>query len=139
MYTTEQLNEILPLCDYVVVTLPLTKETHHLFGKEQFSRMKSSAIIVNIGRGAIIDESELILALTEGKIAGAGLDVFEKEPLGVESPLWDMENVIITPHTAGSTEFYAKRVIEDIFIPNLRVYLKGETPAINLVDYRKGY
>ncbi|MFS0638865.1 D-2-hydroxyacid dehydrogenase [Mesobacillus foraminis] len=139
MYTPGQLNEILPRCDYVVVTLPLTKETHHLFGREQFSRMKPSAFIINIGRGAIIDESELFLALSEGKIAGAGLDVFEEEPLGGDSPLWDMDNVIITPHTAGSTEYYTKRVIEDIFMPNLKMYLKGESPAINLVDYRKGY
>ncbi|WP_121612135.1 D-2-hydroxyacid dehydrogenase [Mesobacillus foraminis] len=139
MYTPGQLNEILPLCDYVVVTLPLTKETHHLFGREQFSRMKPSAFIINIGRGAIIDESELFLALSGGKIAGAGLDVFEEEPLGGDSPLWDMDNVIITPHTAGSTEYYTKRVIEDIFMPNLKMYLKGESPAINLVDYRKGY
>lgn len=139
MYTTEQLNDILPQADYVVVTLPLTKETHHLIGPEQFQRMKPTAIFINIGRGEIAIEEELIHALQQGLIAGAGLDVFTTEPLPPESPLWEMENVIITPHTSGSTEHYNKRVIEDIFIPNLQKYIKGETLPINLVDYDKGY
>ncbi|AIE59014.1 D-2-hydroxyacid dehydrogenase [Bacillus methanolicus] len=139
MFTTDHLNSILPKCDYVVVTLPLTKDTRHLFGKEQFVLMKPSAFFINIGRGEVVNEAELIQALQDGQIAGAGLDVFETEPLGENSPLWDMENVIITPHTAGSTEHYNKRVIEDIFIPNLKNYLEGKTPTINLVDYEKGY
>ena len=120
MYTTEQLTDVLPQADYVVITLPLTSETHHLIGTEQFNTMKSSAFFINIGRGEIVKEDELIKALQEGKIAGAGLDVFTTEPLPTESPLWEMENVIITPHTSGSTEHYNKRVIEDIFIPNLK-------------------
>ncbi|MDE3837814.1 hydroxyacid dehydrogenase [Bacillus methanolicus] len=139
MYTTDHLNKILPKCDYVVVTLPLTKDTRHLFGKEQFMLMKPSAFFINIGRGEVANEAELIQALQDGQIAGAGLDVFETEPLSENSPLWEMENVIITPHTAGSTEHYNKRVIEDIFIPNLKNYLEGKTPTINLVDYEKGY
>ncbi|WNS76112.1 D-2-hydroxyacid dehydrogenase [Bacillus sp. DTU_2020_1000418_1_SI_GHA_SEK_038] len=139
MYTLDQINDVLPLCDYVVVTLPLTGETKHLFGQEQFNLMKPSSFFINIGRGDIVVESELTKALIEGKIAGAGLDVFEKEPLSEDSPLWALENVIITPHTAGSTEHYDKRVIEDIFIPNLKSYLKEEKLPINLVDYQKGY
>ncbi|MEH7124620.1 D-2-hydroxyacid dehydrogenase [Bacillus sp. JJ1532] len=139
MYSLDQINEVLPICDYVVVTLPLTEETKHLFGKEQFGLMKPSSFFINIGRGDIVVESELIKALIEGKIAGAGLDVFEKEPLSEESPLWEIENVIITPHTAGSTENYDKRVIKDILIPNLKSYLKDEKLLINLVDYHKGY
>jgi len=139
MYFSHQLDEILPHCDYVVVTLPLTQETHHLFGKKQFELMKKTAFFINIGRGPIVDEGSFISALNEGQIAGAGLDVFEKEPLSPKSPLWDMENVIVTPHTAGATEHYAKRVIEDIFIPNLKLYLNNQTPSINLVDYKKGY
>lgn len=139
MYKSEQLNTILPQCDYVVVTLPLTKETYHLFGPQQFHLMKPSAFLINIGRGEVISEKHLIQALQEQKIAGAGLDVFETEPLSKASPLWTLENVIITPHTAGSTEHYDKRVIEDIFIPNLRDYVKGAIPRINLVDYVKGY
>ena len=140
MYTPEQIDHILPKCDYVVVTLPLTKETHHLFGSKQFALMKSSAFFINIGRGSLVNEEELIEALQEGKIAGAGLDVFEKEPLNEMSPLWDLHNVIITPHTAGSTENYNKRVVEEDFYPQFeRKYLAGEKPSINLIDYSRGY
>jgi phosphoglycerate dehydrogenase-like enzyme len=139
MYKSSQLNDVLPQCDYVAITLPLTKETRQLFGAEQFSLMKDTAFFINIGRGEIAVEKDLIAALQNGQIAGAGLDVFEREPLGGDSPLWELENVIVTPHTAGSTEFYNQRVIEDILIPNLKNYVKGERPAINLVDYRKGY
>ncbi|MFY4775748.1 D-2-hydroxyacid dehydrogenase [Metabacillus sp. RGM 3146] len=139
MYTPEQLNEMLPDCDFVVVTLPLTKETEKMFGREQFDLMKDTAIFINIGRGDIVVEEELIEALQQGSIAGAGLDVFEKEPLQESSPLWEMENVILTPHTAGSTEYYDQRVIEDIFIPNLKQYVKGEEPSNNKISYEKGY
>ena len=139
MYMTNQLEIVLSQCDYVVVTLPLTKETFHLFGSQQFNHMKPSAFFINIGRGEIVVEEALITALQEEKIAGAGLDVFEKEPLNEDSPLWEMENVIITPHTSGSTEHYNQRVIENIFIPNLKKYVDGETLSINLVDFSKGY
>ncbi|KAB2331136.1 D-2-hydroxyacid dehydrogenase [Cytobacillus depressus] len=139
MYTLDQINDILPQCDYVVVTLPLTEETKYLFGKEQFNVMKPSSFFINIGRGDLVVEADLIEALSDEKIAGAGLDVFEKEPLSEVSPLWELENVIITPHTAGSTEHYDCRVIKDIFIPNLKSYLKEEKLPINLVDYEKGY
>lgn len=139
MYTNGQLHDMLPLCDYVAVCLPLTKETYHLFGKEAFARMKPSAFFINIGRGEIANEKELADALASGEIAGAGLDVFEKEPLPEDSPLWELENVIITPHTAGSTEHYDERVVRDIFIPNLKRYLAGGKPDIHLVDYKKGY
>ncbi|QTM98360.1 D-2-hydroxyacid dehydrogenase [Sediminibacillus dalangtanensis] len=139
MVTTERLNDVLPSCDYVIVTVPLTSETRHLFGKEQFHSMKPSSFFINIGRGEVVDEPALMEALKTEKIAGAGLDVFEKEPLPEDSPLWELENVILTPHSAGSTEHYDKRVIEDIFIPNLKEYLKGAAPSINLVDYDKGY
>ncbi|HZG73626.1 MAG TPA: D-2-hydroxyacid dehydrogenase [Chondromyces sp.] len=139
MYTQEELHAVLPRCDYVVITLPLTEKTKGLFGKEEFQLMKPSAFLINIGRGPIIVESELVKALEEKQIAGAGLDVFEVEPLPQESPLWKMENVIITPHTSGSTEYYSKRLIEDIFIPNLKSYIDQQVPKINLLDYKKGY
>lgn len=139
MYTQADLHTILPKCDYVIVTLPLTPKTKGLFGKKEFQLMKSSAFFINIGRGAIVEENELIEALEEKQIAGAGLDVFEIEPLPQKSPLWEMENVIITPHTSGSTEYYNKRVIEDIFVPNLNSYLNGKVPSINLLDFEKGY
>ena len=139
MYTPDQLHTILPQCDYVVITLPLTKDTHQMFGDEQFKLMKPSSFLINIGRGEIVVEEELINALREQEIAGAGLDVFEKEPLAEDSPLWDLENVIITPHTSGSTENYNKRVLENILIPNLKSYVSLDSPTINLVDYKKGY
>ncbi|MDP4083337.1 MAG: D-2-hydroxyacid dehydrogenase [Bacillota bacterium] len=139
MYQMDQLEILLPKCDYIVVTLPLTHETFHLFGANQFQLMKPSSFFINIGRGEIVVQEELIKALQNQKIAGAGLDVFEKEPLTANSPLWEMENVIITPHTSGSTEHYNQRVIETILIPNLKNYILGNPPAINLVDYSKGY
>ncbi|MED4225182.1 D-2-hydroxyacid dehydrogenase [Neobacillus cucumis] len=139
MYTSDQLDQLLPKCDYVVATLPLTPETHHLFREKQFNQMKSSAFFINIGRGEVVVEEDLVQALQEGTIAGAGLDVFETEPLMPESPLWEMDNVIITPHTSGSTEHYNERVIENILIPNLKTYLDGKIPHINLVNYHKGY
>jgi phosphoglycerate dehydrogenase-like enzyme len=139
MYKQEQLNEILPLCDYVVITLPLTKETYRLLGAEQIKLMKPSAFLINIGRGEIVDEAALAQALTENEIAGAGLDVFEKEPLSEDSPLWELDNVIITPHTSGSTEHYNKRVMDDIFIPNLKSYIDDQKTIINVVDFEKGY
>lgn len=139
MYTPDQLSDVLPQCDVVVITLPLTDETINLLGKEQFDQMKNSSTLINIGRGPIVKEDELVEALQSGKIAGAGLDVFATEPLPEDSPLWDMENVIVTPHTAGSTEHYTERVVRDVFIPNLKNYLEGEKPSKNLVDYDKGY
>ncbi|WP_339184070.1 D-2-hydroxyacid dehydrogenase [Oceanobacillus sp. FSL W7-1293] len=139
MYQPHQLDKVLPHSDYVVVTLPLTEDTHHLIGTEQFKQMKNDAFFVNIGRGPIVDEKALIEALENNEIAGAGIDVFEKEPLEESSPLWEMENVILTPHTAGATEFYNQRVIEDIFIPNLKNYLDGKAPSINLYRHERGY
>ncbi|WP_332699409.1 D-2-hydroxyacid dehydrogenase [Halalkalibacter lacteus] len=139
MYNTEHINNILPKCDYVVITVPLTNDTYHLFGTQQFEAMKPSSFLINISRGEVVVEKELIHALTNEQIAGAGLDVFETEPLQEASPLWELENVIVTPHTSGSTEYYSKRVIEDIFIPNLKQYIVSKPLSINLVDYKKGY
>uniref|UniRef100_UPI0030821DC9 NAD(P)-dependent oxidoreductase n=1 Tax=Virgibacillus salexigens TaxID=61016 RepID=UPI0030821DC9 len=104
MFQPEQLDEMLPQCDYVVITLPLTTVTTHMFAAPQFKRMKDSALLINIGRGPIIQEEDLIEAMEQKEIAGAGLDVFATEPLPEDSPLWEMDNVIITPHTAGATE-----------------------------------
>lgn len=139
MYITTELDTVLPQCDYVVSTLPLTKDTKGLFSMKQFQLMKPDSFFINIGRGEIVVEEDLIQALQTGEITGAGLDVFEVEPLPENSPLWEMENVIVTPHTSGSTEYYDRRVVEDIFLPNLRQYIKGEKPSINVVDFVKGY
>lgn len=137
-YGAEGLNELLRRSDYVVNTLPLTQETYRIIGKEQFEIMKPTALYINIGRGGTTDEGALINALREGQIAGAGLDVFEEEPLSQESPLWELENVILTPHVSGNTEHYARRAM-DIFIDNFKDYLSGKLPERNRVDLDKGY
>ncbi len=137
MFGSEGLKELLSQSDWVVIAAPMTPETKGMIGETELKSMKKSAYIINIARGSIIQESVLIKALQEGWIAGAGLDVFEKEPLPEDSPLWAMENVILTGHFAGSTPFYFDRVLE-IFLENLRRYREGE-PLINVVDKRRGY
>jgi phosphoglycerate dehydrogenase-like enzyme len=131
------LSYLLQESDYVVLTLPLTSETRKLLGETELRSMKKSAFIVNMARGAIIDEAALIRALQEGWIGGAALDVFENEPLPPDSPLWDMDNVIVSPHNAGNTEIYAARTV-DLFCDNLRRYLKGDALE-NVVDPKRGY
>lgn len=137
MYGPDQLLEILPEADCVVLTVPLTHETRRMIGEQELRAMKSTAYIINIGRGETIDETTLIKALQEGWIAGAGLDVFEQEPLPKDSPLWDMENVIITTHYAGWNPHYDERALE-IFLKNLRLYKTGK-PLFNVVDKKLGY
>ncbi len=137
MYGPEDLVEMLPQCDWVALTAAMTAETVELIGEAELKAMKRSAVIINIARGPMIREDLLITALQEGWIAGAGLDVFEKEPLPENSPLWDMKNVIVTPHWAGATPYYIDRLI-DIFTENLKRYQAGE-PLINRVDKRLGY
>ncbi len=138
MYDQSGINELLRLSDFVVNALPLTDQTRHLIGKEQFSVMKPTAYFINIGRGQTVDTGALIEALKKNRIAGAGLDVFEEEPLPPESPLWDMDNVIITPHSSGTTVYYDQRVM-DILIPNLKSYVNGGLPEINMVDFERQY
>lgn len=137
MYGPGDLNKMLPECDWVVITTALTSETKGMIGEAEFRAMKESAYIINIARGPIIQEDMLVKALQEGWIAGAGLDVFEQEPLPPDSPLWEMNNVVITPHIAGATPFYVDRLIE-IFTENLRRYQAGE-PLMNVVDKKLGY
>ena len=100
IYSSDELNKVLPEADIVILTLPYTKENEHLFDKEKFSAMKENAIFVNMARGNIVNEKALTEALKENRIGGAVLDVFEEEPLDRDSPLWDFENVIITPHNS---------------------------------------
>ncbi len=137
VYGPENLMEMLPQADWVVITAPLTPETKGMIGERELRALKKSTYIINISRGPIIQEQALIQALREGWIAGAGLDVFEEEPLPDSSPLWDMENVIITGHYAGGTPHYLDRLME-IFLENLRRYQTGE-PLVNVVDKRLGY
>ncbi|WP_054025042.1 D-2-hydroxyacid dehydrogenase [Bacillus sp. FJAT-28004] len=138
MFDNLGLDEVLRLSDYIIVTLPLTPETYRLFGRREFALMKTSAHFINIGRGGTTDTDALLEALREGKIAGAGLDVFEQEPLPETSPLWQMDNVIITPHNSGSTLYYDDRAME-IFMTNLKSYLHNGKPSYNLVDFDKHY
>lgn len=136
-YPPEALPEMLAECDYLVIALPLTPETFHLIGEAELRTMKPNAYLVNIARGSIVDEAALIRALQEGWIAGAGLDVFEEEPLPPESPLWDLENVLLSPHVAGFSPRYDERAAA-LFAQNLARYLAGE-PLFNLVDKARGY
>ena len=131
------LPELLAESDFVVLAVPSTAETRRLIGEPELRAMKSSGVLINIARGAVVDEAALVRALKEGWIAGAGLDVFEQEPLPEESELWGMENVIMSPHISGGTEIYNQRAV-GIFCENLRRYLAGE-PLMNLADAERGY
>jgi D-2-hydroxyacid dehydrogenase (NADP+) len=132
-----ELPRLLAESDYVVLSVPLSKETRHLIGEAELRAMKSTAVLVNVCRGAVVDEAALTKALREGWIAGAGLDVFEREPLPPESELWGMENVIISPHVSGGTDRYFERAVP-IFCENLRRYLDGR-PLLNAIDPKRGY
>jgi len=137
LFPKEKLSELLTLSDFVALCLPLTDETFHLIGEKELGLMKSSAYIINTSRGKIIDEKALIDALENKRIAGAGLDVFEEEPLSQSSRLYDLENVIITPHVAGTMTDYFQKVAR-ILKENLKRYLSGKK-MINLVDKKLGY
>jgi phosphoglycerate dehydrogenase-like enzyme len=123
--------------DYVTVTLPLTPQTRGFVGAREIAAMRPHAYIVNIGRGSVIDQNALIAALREKRIAGAGLDVFEREPLEAESPLWAMDNVILTPHVSGAQRGYNTYACT-LFADNLRRFVAGQ-PLYNLIDRALGY
>jgi len=133
----DELPWLLQESDYVALCAALTPGTRHAIGEEQLKLMKPTAHLINIGRGGLIDEQALIAALRERQIAGAGLDVFEMEPLPADSPLWDMPNVLITPHTAGSSPRSHARLM-DLFCENLRRHVAGK-PLLNVVDKAAGY
>ncbi len=137
LYTPDRLLEVLPNADFVALAAPLTKDTFHMIGERELAAMKPSAFIANIGRGKLINEPALVRALREGRIAGAGLDVFETEPLPPDSPLWSMPNVIVTPHYAGTSPRYHERAMR-IFLDNLRRYREG-AELRNVVDKRNVY
>ncbi len=136
-YAGSDLNVALPHADYVVVVVPLTKQTYRMIGDEQFKAMKPSARLINIGRGATVDETALITALQAGKIAGAALDVFENEPLPPESPLWSMAQVIVSPHMSGDFVGY-KNALADCFFENYHRY-RANKPLLNIVDKSLGF
>lgn len=137
VFSLEARHELLRESDFVVLALPHTPETKHVIGKAELDVMKPTAYLINVGRGKLVDEAALLEALRENRIAGAGLDVFETEPLPPDHPLWDAPNVLITPHAASNFPEYWPRnraLIEE----NIRRFQAGE-PLLNLVDKKQGY
>ena len=132
LVTPDRLNELVPQADFVVLTCPLTAETKNIVDARVFEAMKSTAYLINVARGQCVDEPVLAEALKSGQIAGAGLDHFWDEPLGGDSILWDLENVIITPHTGGETRMYEERVI-DILDDNLCRIWNGRSDLRNQI------
>lgn len=133
----DRLPDLLGRSDFVVIAAPLTAQTRGLIGQAELAAMKPDGWLINIARGAIVDEAALIEALRERRIGGACLDVFAEEPLPAESPLWDLPNVIITPHASWSAPGLDEREVE-LFLENLRRYVNGE-PLLNVVDKNAGY
>jgi phosphoglycerate dehydrogenase-like enzyme len=136
-YAPAQLDQLMAASDYVLVVLPSTAGTRGLIGAEQIAAMKPTAVLINIGRGASIDETALLRALESGKIRGAALDVFTTEPLPSGHPFYKLPNVLLSPHTADRVEGFLQPAV-DCFIENLERFLKGE-PLLNVVDKHAGY
>jgi phosphoglycerate dehydrogenase-like enzyme len=137
LVSDEHWRDLLPETDFLVITVPLTKKTYHMIGAHELVLLRPSAWLINVARGAVIDEAALVAALQAGTIAGAALDTFEQEPLPPESPLWELPNVIISPHHSGSSPRTTERVVE-LFIDNLQRFVRGEELR-NVVDLAEGY
>lgn len=133
----EETLSVLRRSDYVVVVLPLTPETRGLIDSSALEEMKPGSFLINIARGGIVNEQALCRALESGRLAGAGIDVFEQEPLPASSPLWSAPRILLTPHIAGGMPGYMDRVAE-IFAENIRRVERGE-PVMNRVDRERGY
>ncbi|MFN8446068.1 MAG: NAD(P)-dependent oxidoreductase [Caldilineaceae bacterium] len=136
-FTMEELPALLRQSDYVVLGVPLVDHTRHLIGAEELAQMQPHALLINIGRGGLIDQVALLDALQQKRIGGAVLDVTDPEPLPADHPLWHQENVIITPHMAGHSPNHFDNVVA-LFAENLRRYQTGE-PLLNLVRRELGY
>ncbi len=132
-----ELNDLLPEADYAIIAAPLTESTRGMFGAEQFRHMRSSARLINIGRGPIVQTDALVDALRDGAIGGAALDVFEQEPLPVDHPLWELPHVILSHHMAGDFIGW-RRALTDQFVANFDRWRTGE-PLENVVDKGRGY
>jgi phosphoglycerate dehydrogenase-like enzyme len=137
VFPPERLNDLLAVSDVIVLSAPLVPDTRQLIGLAALSAMKRGALLVNIGRGKLIDDEAVVAALQDGRLGGAALDVFMREPLDPESPFWDLPNVIITPHISGAMEDYWTPLVA-LFAENLRRFERGE-PLLNIVDKRAGY
>ncbi len=137
-FAPEQRLELIALSDYVALALPLTPETRGLFGASEIAAMKSSTVLINVGRGPTVDEPALVAALQAGRIRGAALDVFTEEPLPTGSPLWSLDHVLLSPHTADRTTTWLDEAMA-VFLENLRRFRAGE-PLRNVVeDKQRGY
>lgn len=137
IYGTDHLIEMLSRCDYVVVAAPLNAETHGMIGEAEFAAMKPSAVIINVGRGPVINERAMIKALSEQKIKGAALDVFDEEPLPRSHPFYTLENVLLSPHCADHTPDWLDNAMR-FFIAQFERFRRGE-PLLNVVDKKLGY
>jgi glyoxylate/hydroxypyruvate reductase A len=135
VYTTDELDAMLPECDFLILCVPRTPETTGLLNRERYQLMKPTSVVINMARGSLTPETDLVEAIEQGWIAGAAIDVFEAEPLPPESPLWALRNVFITPHISGVNR--PEELIPP-FLANLDRYLAGQT-LDNLVDLRRGY
>jgi phosphoglycerate dehydrogenase-like enzyme len=139
IFAPGEMSKMLGELDVLLAAAPLTPETRHMLGDTVFGAMKPSAIVINVGRGPVVDEAALIRALTEKRLGGAALDVFETEPLAADSPLWDLENVLISPHcTDRTTNPDWLDLSMQCFVDNFKRYLKGQ-PLENVVDKKAGY
>ncbi|MFO7321918.1 MAG: D-2-hydroxyacid dehydrogenase [Chloroflexota bacterium] len=137
LYAPGDLRPLLEHTDYLVLATPHTHETERMIGEEELALLPQNAVLINIARGAVVDQAALTRALQNGRLRGAALDVFEVEPLPPDDPLWSLPNVIISPHSA-STAASENRKLTDLFIENLRRYLAGE-PLLNLLDVERQY
>jgi phosphoglycerate dehydrogenase-like enzyme len=137
IYGPDGLLEMIAQCDYLVVAAPLTPETHGMIGAREFAAMKPGAVVINVGRGPVIDEPAMIQALAEKRILGAALDVFTTEPLPPGHPLFQFENVLLSPHSADHTPDWLDRAMQ-FFLAQFERFAKGE-PLLNVVDKHRGY
>jgi phosphoglycerate dehydrogenase-like enzyme len=136
-YGPDRLTEMLSLCDYVVVATPLTSETRGMIGEKEFAAMKKTAVIINVGRGPIIEEDALLHALSTGRIKGAALDVFDKEPLPREHPMYKLENVLLSPHCADHTSDWLEQAMR-LFLEQYQRFRTGQ-PLLYVVNKKLGY
>lgn len=137
IYSSEQLPEMLSQCDYIVVTVPLTEQTKGLIGVDELAAMKKEAVLINLGRGPTVDEQAIIRALSEGRIRGAALDVFDQEPLPEGHPFYSLENVLLSPHCADHTPDWNENAMR-FFLAQLERFKRGEV-LLNVVEKKFGY
>jgi phosphoglycerate dehydrogenase-like enzyme len=137
IYSPERRVEMLSRCDYVVVAAPLTSETRGMVGEPEFAAMKPTAVVINVGRGPVINEEALVNALSNGRIKGAALDVFDEEPLPQGHAFYKLENVLLSPHCADHTPDWLDQAMQ-FFIAQFERFRKGE-PLLNVVDKKLGY